>query len=136
MDKQHILGEIKRTAAANSGVPLGTAKFFQETGIKNSDWLGRFWARWGDAVREAGFEPNQLQAAYHQDTLIEKVIDLTRELGHFVRDEIKIKVRHDTTFPGSHTFLRRLGAIEHRHWCSCLQSVGANMLLFRRHRRY
>jgi hypothetical protein len=115
MDKQHILSEIRRTAAANGGVPLGTAKFFQETGIKNSDWLGRFWPRWGDAVREAGFEPNQLQTAYEHDTLIEKLIEFSRELGHFpVRDEIKIKVRNDTTFPGSHTFLRRLGSIEYR----------------------
>jgi len=110
MDKRHILSEIKRTAAANGGVPLGTAKFFRETGIKNSDWLGKFWARWGDAVREAGFEPNQLQGAYNVDILIEKLISFTRELGHFpVRDELKMKSRSEVSFPWSLTFEKHFG---------------------------
>jgi hypothetical protein len=54
MDKQHILEEIRRTAAANNGEPLGVARFFQETGIKETDWRGKFWVRWGEALREAG----------------------------------------------------------------------------------
>lgn len=63
MEKQHILDEIKRTAEANRGEALGVARFFQETGIKPADWHGRFWARWGDAVREAGFERSESAAA-------------------------------------------------------------------------
>jgi len=115
MDKRHILSEIKRTAAANGGVPLGTAKFFRETGIKNSDWLGKFWARWGDAVREAGFEPNQLQGAYNVDILIEKLISFTRELGHFpVRDELKMKSRSEVSFPWSLTFEKHFGPMRQR----------------------
>jgi len=38
MNKQHILQEIKRTATANDGIPLGRLRFFRETGIKESDW--------------------------------------------------------------------------------------------------
>jgi hypothetical protein len=56
-DRRHILGEIRRTAQANGGVPLGVRKFSQETGIKITDWDGKFWLRWGNALREAGFEP-------------------------------------------------------------------------------
>jgi len=115
MNKQHILDEIKRTAAANGGVPLGTAKFLKETGIKNSDWLGTFWPRWGDALREAGFQPNKLQTAYSQDTLIEKLISLTRELGHFpVRAELAIKSRSDGDFPWSLTFEKHFGRLGQR----------------------
>jgi hypothetical protein len=107
MNKQHILTEIKRTAAANGGVPLGKSRFSQETGIKESDWIGKIWARWGDAVREAGLEPNRLQKAYSEDSLIEKFIGLARELGHFpVATEVKMKARRDDSFPWHNTFAR------------------------------
>src|ERR1700733_10610434 len=100
MDKQHILAEIKRTAKGNHGEPLGVARFFQETGIKDTDWHGKFWARWGDALREAGFEPNQFNKAYAERELIEKFISLIRELGRFpVRGELKMKSRADEHFP-------------------------------------
>jgi Meiotically up-regulated gene 113 len=107
MNKQHILTEIKRTAATNGGVPLGVSKFSKETGIKDSDWSGKIWARWGDALREAGFEPNQLQTAYSEDMLIEKFIGLARELGRFpVASEVKMKARSDDGFPWHNTFAR------------------------------
>src|SRR5258707_352259 len=44
MDKAHILREIKRTAQENGGIALGSDRFESETGIRNSDWLGKFWA--------------------------------------------------------------------------------------------
>jgi hypothetical protein len=43
VDRQHILDEIRRTAKANCGVPLGKSRFEQETGIRYYDWFGRFW---------------------------------------------------------------------------------------------
>jgi Meiotically up-regulated gene 113 len=106
MNKQHILDEIKRTAKVN-GEPLGVARFFQETGIKESDWHGKFWARWGDALREAGFEPNELNKAYPEHKLIEKFISLIRELNRFpVRGEVKIKSHTDESFPSHNVFAR------------------------------
>jgi hypothetical protein len=107
MNKRHILSEIKRTAAANGGVALGKARFYQETGIKESDWIGKIWPRWGDAVREAGFEPTRLQTAYNEAVLIEKFIGLARELGRFpVATEMKMKARSDDSFPWHNTFAR------------------------------
>jgi hypothetical protein len=105
--KQSILEEIKRTAIANGGKPLGVARFFQETGIKDADWRGKIWVRWSDALREAGFEPNQLQSAYGDDVLIEKFISFIRELGRFpVATEIRMKARKDGNFPWHNTFAR------------------------------
>lgn len=107
MNKQHILQEIKRTAKENSGVPLGWRRFFRETGIKESDWKGKYWARWNDAVSEAGLEPNKKTRAYEGSLLIEKYISLMRELGRFpVVAEIRMKVRADDSFPNDRTFER------------------------------
>lgn len=44
MDKAHILREIRRTALENGGAPLGWRRFFGETGIRETDWLGRYGA--------------------------------------------------------------------------------------------
>jgi Meiotically up-regulated gene 113 len=107
MDKQHILEEIRRTAAANNGEPLGVARFFQETGIKETDWRGKFWVRWGEALREAGFEPNQLQQAYPDGHLLEKIVSLIHELKHFpVRAELKMKAYTGGDFPSPNAFAR------------------------------
>jgi hypothetical protein len=107
MNKQHILHEIKRTAEANGGIPLGRLRFFRETGIKESDWKGKYWARWNDAVSEAGLEPNQKTSAYEEELLIEKFVALMRELGRFpVVAEIRMKVRKDPGFPNDKTFGR------------------------------
>lgn len=107
MKKDHIIAEIRRTAALNGGVPLGRLVFFKETGIKESDWTGRFWARWNDAVREAGFEPNQKQIAFSEQFLIEKFIELMRELGRFPTvPEIRMKKLSDADMPNSKVYER------------------------------
>jgi len=108
MDRQHILNEIRRTAEANGGTPLGARRFSQETGIRVTDWDGKFWLRWGDALREAGFEPNQFVIGYDEETLIEKYISLMRELRRFpLERDLKIKAHTDKQFPSPNVFRRR-----------------------------
>lgn len=107
MKKDHILAEINRTALANGGIPLGKERFYAETGIKESDWHGKYWVRWGDAHKEAGFQPNKLNSAYEDGHLLGKLAIFIRELGHFpVAGELRIKARQDNTFPSHNTFAR------------------------------
>ena len=109
MDKNHIVHEIKRTAEENGGVPLGHARFERETGIKFSDWYGKYWARWGDAVAEAGYPPNKFNQAYEDEFVILKLINLIQELGKYpTAGELRLKVRQDKTYP-AHTVFDRLG---------------------------
>ena len=109
--KQEILDEIKRTAKENGGNPLGKGRFESETGIKPYDW-GKFWARFGDAQQEAGFAPNQLQSAYTDDFLIQKIIGIIRKLGKFPTcGEIEIERANDQELPANKTF-GRLGSKE------------------------
>jgi hypothetical protein len=107
MNKRHILEEIKRTAEANGGVPLGKQRFLRETGIRESDWSGRFWTKWSDAVREAGYEPNVKQTAFENERLLKNLASLVPELGHYpVAAELRMKARSDPDFPSHNTFSR------------------------------
>jgi hypothetical protein len=111
MTREHILGEIRRTAVENGGVPLGRTKFYTATGIKQSDWYGIHWARWGDAVREAGFQANSLTEAFTEEQLIQQLVALARELGRFpLHADIRMKHRQDAAFPG-HDAFRKLGPL-------------------------
>jgi hypothetical protein len=108
MNKEHILAEIKRTAASN-GVALGRGRFYKETGIKVSDWSGKYWARWSDAVQEAGLIPDTLPVRFEDHLLLERYADIIREFGRIpVEAEFRLKRRQDQTFPSSNTF-RRFG---------------------------
>jgi hypothetical protein len=107
MNKQRIIDEIVRTTQENGGRPLGIKRFQDETGIAMSEWFGKHWARWGDALKEAGYKPNVLQDAYDEDWLIERLVSFTREIGRFpVHGELRLKARTDKTFPNDKTFDR------------------------------
>ncbi len=107
--KDQILAEIRRLAVANGGKPPGSLKLETETGIKQSDWAGRYWVRWSDAVIEAGFDPNEKQQAYEDDWLLNQLALLTSELGHYpVKQELNMKARRSPGFPSVMTF-RRFG---------------------------
>jgi Meiotically up-regulated gene 113 len=111
--KEEIIQEIQQTAKNNGNIALGKGRFLQMTGIKESDWQGRYWARWSDAVREAGFEPNAMQVPLDETILFEKYIALTREKNRFpVNAEIQLQTRIDPTFPASSTFSNRFGTKE------------------------
>ena len=110
IEKSHILKEIKRTADGNAGKPLGKGRFYRETGIRESDWCGKYWARWGDALTEAGFSPNQMTPAYTEEHLLESFASLIKELGSFpVAAEVRMKARKGSRFPSRNTF-NRFGA--------------------------
>jgi hypothetical protein len=109
MNKAHILQEIKRTAGANGGVPLGFRQFASETGIRKTGWEGRYWARWGEAIREAGFLPNQMKEAYPKEQLLEAYASLAAELNRLpTTADLKLRSNTDRDFPSEKT-LRRLG---------------------------
>ena len=109
MTKQQILNEIKRIAANNDGVPPGKRRFASETGITEGAWGGKYWVRWGDALREAGFPANAWQLPHKEEFLIESYIKIIRELGHFpIAHELRLKRRADANFPNEKSF-RRFG---------------------------
>jgi len=110
MTKDHIISEIQRTAKANGAVAPGWRRFEAETGIRYHDWYGQFWTRWGDAVREAGFEPNRMAEAYDDDLLLDRLAQLTRRLSRVpTQGDLLFATKNDPAFPSEKVF-RRLGS--------------------------
>lgn len=108
MDRHHILSEIRRIAAENSATAPGKQRFESETRIREHEW-GRYWARWSDALVEAGFKPNEWNRERPDEELFERLALFVRELGRFpVVREMKLKTRRDATFPSESAF-RRFG---------------------------
>src|SRR5258706_14413227 len=100
MTKQRILDEIRRTASENGGVPLGVDRFFKATGIAEAAWRGRHWARWNDAVREAGFTPNAINPKLDEDSLLLQLAGFIRELGRYPTvAEMRMRKRQVESFP-------------------------------------
>ncbi len=114
MEKSQILETIRRMAATNDGKAPGSQKFESETGATKADWYPKYWLRWGDAIREAGCAPNTFTKSYDDEFLIQKYVQLTRELGRFpIEGDLIVKRRVDKTFPNRESF-RRLGTKSER----------------------
>jgi len=107
MNKTQILNAIRRMAAASGGKAPGSQRFASETGLGKADWYPKYWLRWGDAIREAGCKPNSLNTPFDEEFLIQKYLDLTRELGRFpIEGDLMVKRRDDKKFPDRGTFFR------------------------------
>jgi hypothetical protein len=113
VDKEHILDEIKRTVAANGGHLLGEHAFYRETGIRKGDWFGKFWPKFSDAVKEAGFTPKQFrdEKQYSDDDMLARYAMLAQELGRIpAKGDAILKKRHDSDFPATNTYEARFGS--------------------------
>ena len=112
MDREHILREIIKIAESNGGVAPGKGSFAKITGINESRWSGKFWARWSDAVQEAGYAPNKsgMDLKLDNDGILLSLAKLTSELGRFPSvAEMKMKRRSDDSFPHPTTIQSHFG---------------------------
>lgn len=115
VDKQRILELIRRLATENGGRAPGSQRFQSVTGIGKSEWYPKLWIRWGDAVREAGLEGNSMSTSFSQELLIQKYIQLIRELQRFpIEGDLVHKRMADRSFPNRDAFNRRLGTKSER----------------------
>lgn len=108
--RQGILSEIKRLATEAGGVAPGQQKFENETGIIPSRWRGVYWARWGDALKEAGFEPNEWSSKKDTNALLEKFAEIVIAKGSLpVRSELELMRISDSSVPSQKHIVGHFG---------------------------
>jgi hypothetical protein len=110
--REQILNEIQKLALANDGKPPGVRAFERETGIRQGLWRGVYWARWNDAVREAGLTPNVKQERIEDDVFLTK---LAQACHHFKRFptamELRMYQKLDRGFPNTKSITRHFGSL-------------------------
>lgn len=108
--RDHILSEIRRLTAASGGQPPGQIVFARETGILDHQWLGKIWARWGDAITEAGYEPNKRTERLDSDGILTQIANACRHYGHVpTKAELQLYRNHDPSLPSSNAIARHFG---------------------------
>lgn len=114
--REKILQEIRRLAAQNVGKAPGRKEFERETGIREHEWSGKYWARWSDAVIEAGFAPNEAPERIKEDFCLQKLASAVRYHSRIpTNDELKLYRRNtDSSFPSIPMLVERLGPKEKR----------------------
>ena len=117
-----VLQEIARVAAEKGRTP-GCVSFRKETGLSAALWHGLIWARWSDAVREAGLVPNIKRGKLTDEQLLAGYAEAMRKHGRIPTDaELLLYRKSGSALPRHATYrshfdskgelLRRL-----REWC-------------------
>ena len=102
-----IVGEIKRLAEADDGRAPGSRNFEIETGVSPAQWRGVFWARWSDAIVEAGYQPNEYQQRFDSSLVLAAIIPAVRHFKHLPTvAEYKLFKRQHLAFPDYGTIVR------------------------------
>ena len=110
MTREFILEEIRKAAAGSGGVAPGQRQFESVTGIGSSQWRGKYWAKWSDAVTEAGLTPQRMIEANPDETVLGHLATLTRAKGRLpTYAELRMQRTLDKSFPDPSVFAR-LGA--------------------------
>jgi hypothetical protein len=109
-DKGFILDEIRRIASLNGGAPVGARRFETETGIAEHEWRGAHWARWGDALSEAGFAPLEWTTGSTVEEILGLLAVLVRRCGKYPTvSEILLEKRKNKAIPTPQALGRKLG---------------------------
>ena len=107
LDRSSLLDEIRQAAAENGGTAPSQLQFENSTGVSQGQWRGKLWARWSDAVAEAGLLPLRMQEAFPDEVLLGHLAGLTLTLGRFpTSSELKMQRGRDKVFPNHGTFDR------------------------------
>ena len=75
-----------------------------------SEWYGIYFRSWGDALKAAGYEPNEKNLKFSSDLVLRKYAEAVRYFGRVPADiDIRMYSRSRQDFPGHTTFTSHFG---------------------------
>jgi len=116
VSREEVLAAIRREAEAAEGVPPGVERFERITGIRRHEWSGVYWARWGDALTEAGYEPHVFGSSTRPDDELGRILaEQVRQLGRWpAKADFQMAKRAGQEVPNPNSLLRRLGGTDNQ----------------------
>jgi hypothetical protein len=73
-------------------------------------WDGKFWARWSDALKDAGYQPNEWQGRLNSDDVLMGVVNAIRHFGRFpTTRELKVYRTSNPSVPTEPVVRRHVG---------------------------
>jgi hypothetical protein len=120
--RARMIGDIHKIAAANGGTPPGLRQFISRTGIRRSQCIGMIWPRWSEALRDAGFTPNEHQARLNDHEMLAGIAEVARIIGRIPAVTDLATWRASGRRLSSHsTYLRHFGSMAGvlrslKHW--------------------
>lgn len=123
IENAEIIARMRELTGPDGTAP-GKSAFAAATGITESDWAGKHWRNWSDAVQEAGLRPNTMNTRLPSGHVLEQYASAARELRRLPTNaDLKLYARANPGFPSHNTFSKHFGSkaglIEAlREWCS------------------
>lgn len=109
--RERIVESIRIMAAELGGRAPGKRAFESRTGFRESDWRGSIWARWSDAVADAGLEANRMQERSNRDDLMERLAEACRHYGRMpTASEFQLLGKRNGSFPSYKTLQSNFGS--------------------------
>lgn len=107
--RDYIIDQIGRVAK-KIGRPPGRRVFERETGIRMPEWYGVHFRSWGEALREAGYQPNEKNEKFSSELILRKYAEAVRHFERIPAEiDIRMYSRNRKDFPGHSTFSNHFG---------------------------
>lgn len=124
MNKDQILDAIRHHFAETGEAPGRETFLRQHPDVPRMAFRGLYWARWSDAVREAGLTPREFTSATDETALFRPLAQLTRALGRYpTQPELVLHRQSDPGTPLGSSLTQRFGTKAEqvarlRAWCT------------------
>jgi Meiotically Up-regulated Gene 113 (MUG113) protein len=108
--RAQIVEQIRDIAAETGGAPPELRQFEKMSGIRRHRFIGSIWARWPDALQEAGLRPKGAKGRLRNADMLTAFAQLARSLGRVPTvDDVKVHRAEGGNLPCYKSYAEHFG---------------------------